>query len=35
MELIATDVVMASGLDAFKRRLGRFLEEKSIVVYKP
>ena len=29
------DVVMASGLDAFKRGLDRFLEEKSITGYKP
>ena len=29
------DVVMASGLDAFKRGLDRFLEEKSIASYKP
>ena len=29
------DVVMASDLDAFKRRLDRFLEEKSITGYKP
>ena len=29
------DVVMASGLDAFKRELDRFLEEKSITGYKP
>ena len=29
------DVVMASGLDAFKRGLDRLLEEKSIAGYKP
>ena len=29
------DVVMAPGLDAFKRGLDRFLEEKSIGSYKP
>ena len=29
------DVVMASGLDAFKRELDRYLEEKSITGYKP
>ena len=29
------DVVMASGLDAFKRGLDRFLEEESIAGYKP
>ena len=29
------DMVMASGLDAFKRGLDRFLEEKSIAGYKP
>ena len=28
------DVVIASDLDAFKRGLGRFLEEKSITGYK-
>ena len=29
------DVVMASGLEAFKKGLDRFLEEKSIPGYKP
>ena len=29
------DVVMASGLDAFKRGLDRFLEKTSITGYKP
>ena len=29
------DVVMASGLDAFKSGLDSFLEEKSIAGYKP
>ena len=29
------DMVMASGLDAFKRGLDRFLEERSITGYKP
>ena len=29
------DVVMASGLNAFKGGLNRFLEENSIAVYKP
>ena len=29
------EVVMASGLGAFKRGLDRFLEEKSIAGYKP
>ena len=29
------DVVMTSGLDAFKRGLDKFLEEKSVAGYKP
>ena len=32
---LSQDVVMASGLDAFKSGLDRFLEEKSIAGYKP
>ena len=29
------DMVMSSGLDAFKRGLDRFIEEKSVPGYKP